>query len=79
MEKGIKNADAVARKLGPASIRATNNRLEVVREKRRKREEIIERRKAEAIPVKRRRARGRISLSSEEEDESDKRDDIDPD
>ena len=79
MEKGIKNADAVARKLGPASTRAINNRLEAVREERRKREEMIERRKAEAMAAKRRRARGGISLSSEEEDESDTGDDMDPD
>ncbi len=32
MEKGIRNADAVARKLGPASTSATNQRLEVARE-----------------------------------------------
>ena len=34
MEKDIKNADAVARKLGPALTRATNNRLKVAREER---------------------------------------------
>ena len=32
MEKGIRNADTVARKLEPTSIRATNDRLEVIRE-----------------------------------------------
>ena len=31
--KGIRNADAVARKLGPALIKATNLRLEVAKEK----------------------------------------------
>ena len=79
MEKGIKNADAVARKLEPASTRATNDRLEAVREERRKREEMIERRKAEAMTAKRRRARGEMSSSSKEEDESDTGDDTDPD
>ena len=42
MEKGIRNADAVTRKLGLASVRAINNGLEVAKEKRRKREEIME-------------------------------------
>ena len=79
MEKGIRNADAVACKLGPASTRATNDRLEAAREERRKREEMMERRKAEAMAAKRRRARGGISLSSEEEDESDTGNDTDPD
>ena len=39
----------------------------------------MERRKAEAIAAKWRRARRRISLSSKEEDESDIRDDTDSD
>ena len=34
MEKGIKNANAIAHTLRSALIRATNNRLEVAREKR---------------------------------------------
>ena len=79
MEKGIRNADVVARKLGPGSIRATNDRLEAVREERQNREEMIERRKAEAIAAKRRRARGGFSSSSEEENESDTGDDTHPD
>ena len=37
-----------------------------------------EKRKAKAIAAKWHRARGKISLSSEKEDESDTRDDIDP-
>ena len=79
IEKGIRNADTIARKLGPASTRATNNRLEVARKARRKKEEIKERRKAEAIAEKRRRARGGMSLSSEKEDESNTKNDTDPD
>ena len=79
MEKGIRNADTIARKLGPASTRTTNDRLEAVRKKRRKKEEMMERRKAEAMAAKRHRARGGISLSSKEEDESDTGDDTDPD
>ena len=43
MDKGIKNADAVSHKLGPALTRATNNRLEVAGKNRQKREEIIKR------------------------------------
>ena len=42
MEKGIKNADAVARKLRVALTRAIYDRLEVAKEKRWKREEMIE-------------------------------------
>ena len=79
MEKSIRNTDAVAHKLGPTLIRAINNRLEAVKEEKQKREEMMERRKAEAIAAKRRRARRGISLSSEEEDESDIGDDTDPD
>ncbi len=81
MEKGIRNADAVVRKLGPALTRAINQRLEVAREERRKREEMVERRKTEAIAAKRQRARGGISLSSEEEEnyESDTEDETDLD
>ncbi len=52
MEKGIRNADTVAHKLGPASTRATNQRLEVAGEERRKREEMVERRKTEAMAAK---------------------------
>ncbi len=37
IEKDIKNADTVVCKLGPALIRITNQRLEVAREKKRKR------------------------------------------
>ena len=79
MKKSIRNAERVARKLGPTLTRIINDRLEVAREERQKREEIMERQKAEAMVAKRRRARGGISLSSEEEDESDTRDNMDPD
>ena len=78
METSIRNIDTVARKLGPASTRATNDRLEVAREERQKREKMIDRWKAEAIAAKRCRARGKISLSSEKEDKSDIGDNIDP-
>ncbi len=81
MEKVIRNVDAVARKLGPASTRATNQRLEVAREERRKREEMVERQKTEAMAAKQQKARGGISSSSEEEKnyESDTADETDPD
>ncbi len=68
MEKGIRNADVVARKLRPASTRATNQRLEVAREERQKREEMLEKQITEAMAAKRRRARGGISSSSEEKE-----------
>ncbi len=66
MKKGIRNIDAVACKLGLALIRVTNQKLEVVREERWKRGKIVEKRTIKAIAAKFGRARGRISLSSEE-------------
>ena len=79
MEKSLKNADTIAQKLEPALTRATNNRLEVIRKERQKKEEIKERRKAKAIAVKQRRVRGGISLSGKKEDENDIKNDTDPD
>lgn len=52
MNNGIRNANAVARKLRLASARGTNHRLEVVREERGKKEEMIKRRKIEAMAAK---------------------------
>ena len=52
MEKDIKNVNAVACKLGLASPKVTNDRLEVFREKRQKKEEMMERQKAEAMAAK---------------------------
>ena len=66
--KGIRNADAVARKLGPALIKATNLRLEVAKEEVRRKQEVVERRKAEAAAAKRQRDRGGISSSNEDDD-----------
>ncbi len=62
-------------------IRTTYQRLEVAKEERQKREEIVKRWKTEAIAAKCQRARGRISLSSEEKknDESDMGDETNPD
>lgn len=81
MEKSIQNANAVARKIGPALIRWTNHRLEDARKEKQKREEIVERWKAKAMATKCRRTRGGISSSSTEEGnyESDTKDDTDPD
>ena len=81
IEKGIQNADVVAHKLRPASIKATNHRLEVAREEQWKKEEMVEKQKTEAMAVRRQRARRGISLSSKEEEnyESDTRDKTDPD
>ena len=53
MDKDIRNADAVARKLKPALTRAINYRLEVASEKRQKREKIVERQRTEAMTAKR--------------------------
>ena len=43
MEKSIRNADAVVHQLKPTSTKATNNRLEVTRKERRKKEEMMKR------------------------------------
>lgn len=65
-------------KLRPVLTRATNNRLKVAKKKRRKRENIIEKRKIKDMAAKQRRARGKIGLSSEEKDENDTGDNTDP-
>ena len=49
-------------------IRATNERLEVAKKKRRKREEMVERQKTKAMATRCQRARGGINLFSEEEE-----------
>lgn len=81
IEKKIQNADLVTHKLEPASIKATNHRLEDVKKEKQTREEIVERRKAETLAAKCRRAGGEISSSSAKERnyESDIEDDMDPD
>ena len=45
MKKDIQNADAVAHKLRPASIRITNHKLKVARKEQQKRKKIVERQK----------------------------------
>ena len=52
MEKSIKNADAIARKLKLASTRATNDSLKASKEEKEKREEIMKRQKTEALTAK---------------------------
>lgn len=80
MEKYIKNTNAVARKLRPALTKLINHKLKVVSEKWRKREEIIEKRKIEAMAKKYRKTRKERSLISEKKEnyESDTRDEINP-
>ena len=80
MEKDIRNIDAVIRKLGLASTRATNQNLGVAREERRKKEEMVERRKTEAMSAKHQSARPGICSSSKEEEnyKSDNGDEMDP-
>ena len=53
--KGIWNADTMARKLRPALIKATNLRLEVAKEEVRRKQEVVKRRKAEAVAAKQQR------------------------
>lgn len=45
MAKNIQNVDAIAHKLRLASIKATNYKLEIAREKQHKSEKIVEKRK----------------------------------
>ena len=78
-KKCIRNADAISCKLKSALTRATNNRLEVAREERQKKQEIKEKRKVEVIVAKQCGARGRISSSNKEKDESDTGNDTDLD
>lgn len=52
MKKDIRNTDAVACKLELVLIKATNQKLEVTKEEKRKKEEIMEKRKIEAIVIK---------------------------
>ena len=81
MAKSIKNRNAIACKLGPASTKATNHRLKFARKEWCKREEMVERQKTEAMAAKYCRDKRRDSLSSrkEENHESDTRDDLDSD
>ena len=67
IHKGIENADIVVHKPGTALTKATNHRLEVARKMRQKRDEMMERRKIEAMSARRQRARRRISFFSKEE------------
>lgn len=52
MKKYIRNINTVICKLKLASIKAMNQRLEVAKEKKRKREGIVKKRRAEVIVVK---------------------------
>ena len=78
--KSIRNADAVARKLGPASIKATNLRLEVAKKEVQKKHKVVERWKAEAAAAKQQRDRRDISSSNEDDDNNyNDTDDTNPD
>ena len=81
IDKNIKNADAIAYKLGPALTKSINYKLEIANKERQKKEEMVERQKIEAMTAKRQRIRGEISFFSEQKEdyESDTRDKIDPD
>lgn len=76
--KSIRNTDVVARKLGPVLKRATNHKLEVAKDKWQKKKDMIKKRKVKTMAAKWRRARGEINMSNEEEDESDTRDNTNP-
>lgn len=61
--------------------KVTNYRLEVAKEERQKRDEMVDRQKTEAITVRQQKVRGGISFSSKEKGSygSDIRDKTDPD
>lgn len=65
MTKDVGNTNTIARKLGPALRKVTNQKLEVVREKMQRKEEIVEKRKVKTMTAKRPRVKRRISLSNE--------------
>lgn len=50
--KNIRNADVMACKLRPASIKATNLKLEVAKDKVQRKQKVVERQKPEAIATK---------------------------
>lgn len=66
IEIGIRNANVVIYKLELASTRATNQGLKIAKEERRKREEMVKRRKTEIMVTKCPRTKEGISLSSKE-------------
>ena len=69
MDKGIRNRDAIARKLGLVLTKSTNQSLEVASEKKQKKEKMVERRKTKAMVIKRQRAKRGLSLSNEEKED----------
>lgn len=79
MRKDIRNANAIACKLETVLIRIINNRLEIARKERQKKEEMKEKQKAKAITIKLQGVRERMSSFNKEEDESDIRNDTDLD
>ena len=66
--KSIWNADAVVHKLRPTSIKTNNLRLEVVKKEVRKKQEVMERRKAEAAAAKLQRDREGINSVNKNDD-----------
>ena len=79
MAKDIKNANTIAYKLGSASRRAINQKLEVAREEKCEGEKIVKRQKTKAIATKCCKDRGRISLLNKKKGnyKSDTKDNID--
>lgn len=52
MEKGIRNIYTITYKLGPALKKVTNQKLEIIKEEKQKREKIVKKQKAESIAAK---------------------------
>lgn len=75
LNKGIENADAIACKLGLATTKTINLRLEEAWKK----QKTVEMQKIEIIAAKRQRDRKKISLSSQEDENDIDRSDTDPD
>lgn len=67
INKGIRNAKAIACKVGPALRKTTDHRLEVASEESQKRKQMVEKQKTASMAAKRQRVKGRISLPGKEE------------
>lgn len=78
-EKDVWNTNAIACKLRPIITKVSNHQLEVTREKKQKKEEMVEKQKIKTIIAKHCKYRESISLCIEEEEnyESNTRDNMD--
>lgn len=71
IKKSIRNTNAIAYILKLALIRVINNRLEVAKEERQKKEKIKKKQKTEAMAAKRYKVRKEMSSFSKKKDKND--------